>query len=269
MTGIVALLAAGCTSSQHAGAAKETSATTPRQAILLAAEHARLATSFSGSMSMTITGAAEMTMSGTMSVQTRPTLLVTADLSTVVSGGQSVPGGISEIITSKGIYLKMSELSKASGKAWVELPFSEFNGLAGLDLGPMIQQAEGENPLVETQMLASSTDVREIGGGSIDGTAVTEYAGSYPMAAAIARLPAGSRAAAQKDIAVAGFTSATFSIWLDAQQQVRKLNLTEHGTAGNLVLSELVTSINQPVTVQLPAASQVATLPASDLESDQ
>jgi hypothetical protein len=64
-------------------------------------------------------------------------------------------------------------------------------------------------------------------------------------------------------------TSASFEIWLDDQHQVRKLVITEHGTTESVVLSELVTSINQPVSVQVPPASQVATMPASALGSGQ
>jgi len=277
VTGAAALLAAGCASSQHAGVAKakatststSTRATTPRQAILLAAHQARLATSYSANFSMSLTGATGMTMSGTMSAQTRPTLLAEATLPTVVADGQSVPGGIDEVITAKAIYMKMSELSKALGKAWLEMPYSELTTVTGADFGAIFQQIQGESPLQETQELAGPTDIHDMGRTTVDGTAVTEYSGTISVKAALAQLPASARAGFQQEDTKEGITSADFTIWVDGQHQVRKLTVTDHGTQATIVVSELVTSINQPVSVQLPAASQVATIPASELGSGQ
>jgi hypothetical protein len=273
VTGFAACLAAGCASSQHAGAAAKAaqpaSVSSPHQAILLAATQARLATSFSADFTMSVGGTAGMTASGTMSAQTRPTLLVEANLPTVSADGQSVPGGISEIITANALYMKMSELSKVYGKAWLELPFSELKGISSLSLGQLSEQMQSDSPLQQTQMLAGATNVRTVGSTTIDGSAVTEYSGTYPLAAGIAQLPASSRAAVQQELTKAGMTSASFEIWLDDQHQVRKLVITEHGTTESVVLSELVTSINQPVSVQVPPASQVATMPASALGSGQ
>jgi hypothetical protein len=269
VAGVATLIAAGCASSQHAGAAKATSATTPRQAILLAAHQARLANSFSADFSMSSSGTAGMTMSGTLSAQTRPTLLIEANLPTVVEDGQSLPGGIAEIINAKAIYMKMSALSKATGKAWLEMPFSELNTATGADFSAIFQQIQDESPLQETQELAGATGIRDLGRTTVDGTAVTEYAGTVSAKAALAQLPASARAGFQQDDAKAGITSVGFTIWMDGQHLVRKITVTDHGTAANIVVSELITSVNQPVRVQFPAASQVATIPASELGTGQ
>jgi hypothetical protein len=269
VTGAAALLAAGCASSQHAGAPKaaSTDAATPHQAILLAAHQARLATSFSADLTMTTTGATSTTISGTLSARTRPTVLAEATLPTVDVDGQSVPGGIDEILTAKAIYMKMSELSKAIGKAWLEMPFSELDTASGADFGAIFQQIQNESPLQQTQELAGATDVGDLGATTIGGTAVTEYSGTISVKAALAQLPASARAGFQQDDAKAGVTSTAFTIWVDGQHQVRKLTITDHGTQTTVVMSELITSINQPVSVQFPAASQVATVPASALGS--
>jgi len=267
-TGIAALLAAGCASSQHAGAPKAASVMTPRQAILLASSQTRQVNSLSTAITVTISGSAAMTMRGTMSLQVRPTLLAELNAA-VVSDGQSLPGGITEIIGAKAFYLKMSALSKELGKAWLEVPYSEFDSATGIDVSSLLQQVQNDSPLQQTQELAGASDVRDLGSTSIDGTRVTEYSGTVSTKAGLAQLPASERAGAQQDFEQAGITSIDFTVWLDGQQQVRKITVTGRGTKETVVTSELITSINQPVSVQFPPASQVATIPASELGSGQ
>jgi hypothetical protein len=61
--------------------------------------------------------------------------------------------------------------------------------------------------------------------------------------------------------------SETFKIWLDNQQQVRKLITSDRGSQEQATSTIQVTSINQPVSVALPPASQTATVPASALNN--
>jgi len=267
-TGIAALLAAGCVGSQHAGAtAGAASVTTPHQAILLAASQSRRVNSLSMSLAMTISGSIGMTMRGTMSLQVHPTLLAELNVSSMVSGGQSVPGGMTEIIGTKAFYLRMSVLSKEFGKAWLEVPYGDVD--LGVDVASLLNQMQNDSPVEQTQELAGAGDVRDLGSTTIDGTAVTEYSGTFSTNAGLAQLSAGERAASQQEFEQAGITSVDFNVWLDGQQQVKKITITGHGTKETVIVSELITSINQPVSVQFPPASQVATLPASDLGSGQ
>ena len=96
------------------------------------------------------------------------------------------------------------------------------------------------------------------------GVPVTEYTGSFSVASALAKLPisAGTRATGQA-LASARITSASFQVWLDGQQQVRKIAVTEPGGLESTTITTTVTGINQPVTVQLPPAAEVYPLPAS------
>jgi len=106
--------------------------------------------------------------------------------------GQSLPGGIEEIINSSVIYLKLAQVAKETGKAWVEIPASELSEISGGNLGQLLQN-NNSDPLVQTQMLASSTNVKKVGTTTLNGVPVTEYAGTYPISAGLARLPASER----------------------------------------------------------------------------
>jgi hypothetical protein len=173
---------------------------------------------------------------------------------------------MSEIITDKSVYLKMAALTQElGGKQWVELPYSELQQSTGINVGELLNQVQGNNPLVQTQMLAAAKDVRDAGTQTVDGVVTTHYTGTYPVAAGLAKLPASLRSMAQQQIQKLGLRSAQFNVWIDGQHQTRRLIMVEHGTGETVTVTLNVTGINQPVNVSLPPASQVATIPASAL----
>ena len=284
-TGVLALLAAGCSASGSSGTFKPSgssgssrsagssgsasggeaaSAVSPLTAITLAADQAKKITSFASTMSIKMSGAASGSMAGTMQVQTKPSLLASADFGTLAMAGQSLPGGMQEILTSKTMYLKMAVLQRELGKPWVQVPFSELQG-AGLNLGQFTSQIQNNNPLVQTQMLAAAKNVRKVGSETVNGVATTHYTGTYPVSAGLAKLPASARATAQKQLQSLGVQTVQFDVWIDGQHQTRKLVVTERGGQEQVSVTMNVTGINQPVDVAIPSASQVATVPASAL----
>jgi hypothetical protein len=269
--GAVALLAAGCgggsSAAQHGSSgASGQSGLSPVQAIALAATQAKQTTSFATDLSIKMTGSTAVSMSGSMALRSKPSLLATADFSSISAAGQSVPGGMSEIITDKSVYLKMAALTQElGGKQWVELPYSELQQSTGINVGQLLNQVQGNNPLVQTQMLAAAKNVRDAGTQTVDGVATTHYTGTYPIAAGLAKLPASLRSMAQQQIQKLGLQSAQFNVWIDGQHQTRRLIMVEHGTGETVTVTLNVTGINQPVNVSLPPASQVATIPASAL----
>jgi hypothetical protein len=270
--GAAVLAVAGCSAAggtAKSGAAAKSGGTTTAtltaaDAVHLAAAQAQKATSFSATMSLraTGTGSSGMTMDGTMSGTTRPSLLVDANFPTVSASGLS----ISEILTSSALYIRMSPLSSLTGKPWAEVQLSGFK-VGGVSFGQLIQQAQGDSPLTQTQLLAGANDVHKAGRTTIDGVPVTEYTGSYSVQAALNQLHGASTAQLRQELVSEGFSTAGFQVWLDNQQQVRKLIVTEHSSKASVALSMVVTSINQPVSVQLPASAQVAVIPASALNS--
>lgn len=256
------LLAAGCGGGGMHQAAQALSA---RQEITLAANQAKQVNSFGVTLNVTMSGTASGTMAGTMHVRTRPSLLAEADISTIDVGGQSLPGGMHEIVTDRSIYLKMAALSRELHKPWVKISFSEMQQGAGINVSQLIQQVQNNNPLVQTQMLAAAKDVRAVGTQTIDGVSTTHYTGSYPASAGLAKLPASERAAAEKGLRTLGVKTVGFNVWIDGQHQTRKIVVAETGSVENMTMTMQVTGINQPVSVTLPPASQVAVIPASAL----
>lgn len=266
--GLTAVLVAGCsgTTPQTHPASRAAAAPSPGQAIELAAAHARLANSVTANLTMQGSGSAPMTMSGSLSEVLRPNLAAELDFPSMSVSGQSLPGGMSEIITGNAAYLKLSVLSQLTGgKSWLKVSFSELDKALGVNFEQLIQQAQNNSPLTQMQLLAGATGVRVVGTGTIGGVPVTEYSGSYTMSAALKRLPASLRSQVEQQATKAGIRSVSFNAWLDSQQQVRKLVLVEHGTMEDMTVTMLVTSINQPVSIQLPPAADVATIPQSAL----
>ena len=269
-----ALAAAGCSSSSSAahssgGAAarpssgSSSSPVSASEAIQLAAQHAQQVTSFAATMNVQATGLEKLSMAGTLQEQTQPAPAIVANFTTVSAQGQTVPGGMQEIINSSALYLKMAQLARQTGKPWIKIPASEISKASGASFGQLLQQDSSGNPLVKTAMLASSTNVKKVGTATVDGVQTTEYTGSYPISAGLAKLPASARAKIAPQIQSMGLQTENFTVWLDAQQQVRKVVTSDQGSKEQTASTIQVTSINQPVSATPPPASQTATVPAS------
>lgn len=233
-------------------------------ALSLAATQAGKITSYTATVSMTTTGSAASSMHGTMEMQNKPTLIIHEKISGTGGEFAALGGtGMEMILTKTTIYMKMGLLSKMVGKPWVKFDFSKVkNSASGLNLSSLFSQAQTNNPLAEAQLFASSTNVHLVGTATINGVPTTEYTGTYHIGAGLNRLSPSLRKQMQQALSATGMTSSQFTIWVDGQHNVRKLVQTETGSAGTSVTTTmLVTSIDQPVTVQLPPASQVAGMP--------
>jgi len=269
-----ALALAGCSSSSSTPAAKASgspsaspsaASLTATQAITLAGQNAGKVTSFAATVNVHTTGeATTTTISGTLQERTEPSPLVVANFGSVTAQGQALPGGIEEIINSNAIYLKLAQVAKETGKPWVEIPASELSEISGGNLGQLLQN-DNSDPLVQTQMVASSTNVKQAGTTTPNGVPVTEYTGTYPISAGLAKLPASERTRVSQQLQALGVTTEHFTIWLDSKQHVRKVVTSAQGSKVQETSTIQVTSINGPVSAAIPPASQTATVPASEL----
>ena len=256
--GILALLA-GCS----AGAASSTGAsakpTSPRTALLLAAEQTGKLDTMAASYTAQTNGS--QTLASTILVQYKPALLIKA-VANVEASGQSLH--ITEIVSSKAMYLKMAELSKEAGKPWVEIPFSELKGSAGAVFSQLLQNVRNNNPQQQAKMLTASKNVRSLGTHTIDGVRTTEYTGSYTTASALAMLSPSQRKVLGPELKqLTG--PIRFSDWIDAQHQVRRTVITESVSGQQITLTTNTTAINQPVNIKLPPRRRVALIPAGSL----
>lgn len=276
LLGAVAILAAGVTACGSAGSSASTSTTptaqalSPQQAVQLAARTTSNVNSFVGTLSArvnTASGAGDI--SGTFTEQLHPSLLARVDIGAFNMGGQSVPGGMSEVLTANSFYLKTSMLTQAlhTSKPWIEIPFSALSKATGVNLGALLNQLQTSSPLTQTMMFAGATGVRTVGTGVVDGVPVTEYTGSVSMTEAIAKLPASLRTSMGQQVRKTGISSMRFTAWVDGQHRVRKEVITETGSSFSETMTFTIGSINQPVSIQVPSASQTTTLPASILSA--
>jgi len=268
--GAITILAAGCAALGHT-ATSGSGAVTPQsaqQTIRLAAFNAQQVNSFSTTISGTVgVSGSTVQLAGTIQEQTNPSVEAEANFTTLSGAGLSLPGGASEIITSKAVYIKVSELSQAlrTSKPWLEMPLSSLSTATGINFGSLLREAQANNPLTQTQMLTASPDVRKVGTGTVNGVPVTGYAGTFSIAKGLAELPAAARKSVASQLASAGLSTAHFTVWLDAQNQVRKITVSLTSSKLTETVSETITSVNQPVTITVPTSSETYVLPSSIL----
>jgi len=282
VTAVLAAALAGCASassgtgaaaSTSAGASGTAAAANPTDVVKLAAKTTGGANTFTGTMSVQTTAKAgtsssgDLTMAASMAEQLHPSLLAEIKISSLSSGGTTLPGGMTELITPSTLYMNWSVLTQElhTGKPWLAIPLSTLGKSTGIDLTQLLNQAASESPLNQSDMLAGATGVREVGKSTIGGVPVTEYQGTLSIDKGLQQLPAANRAAVQKQVSAAGFTTGTFTVWIDGSNTMRKVVMTEQGRALTEVVSMTITSINQPVDITVPAASQTTALPSADL----
>jgi hypothetical protein len=256
--GAVLVLLAGCGSGSPK-AAGGNQQLTAGQAIGLAASQARHVNSYALSVHTRSTGFAAANTSGTMQIRLKPSLLGKIRMNLSLAG-HAVP--VEEILTPHAVYLKLSSLGDVTGKPWIKLSDSGLKHGAGATIGQLLQGIENADPLTQTSMLTASKDMRKVGTQVINGVPTTHYAGSYAIAAALAKVPASMRSLTRPVLKSMGITRVHFNAWIDAQHQLRKMVTTEAGRGSRITTTVVITAINQPVSVSLPPASQVAAAPS-------
>jgi hypothetical protein len=280
LTAILAAALAGCAAASSGTSATSSPANTAApssalDAVQLAAKTTSGASSFTGTMSLQATatsgatGSGSVSMTATMAEQVRPSLQAEVQIGTLSAAGSTLPGGLTELITPGNFYLKWPFLIQELHltKPWLVIPVSAMSKSSGVNLSQIFSQATSSSPLNESQMLAGASDVRRIGTGTIDGVPVTEYTGTVSIDKGMQYLSGSAKAAMQKEVAAAGLSTATFTVWVDGRQVMRKAVITENGTALTEVITVTVASLNRPVSIPIPAAGQTTSLPSGDLGS--
>jgi hypothetical protein len=266
LAGCALMLAAGC-AAKSAGATGTSQAArnsaaphTPRQAVAAAAVHTAGLTSATLTLTEDASGRTSEAISGSIQERLKPSLLVSMQLR-LASGAASETAAV--VLTSNAIYLKSAELARQTGKQWIKVSFSALNR-ASSSVGQLFQSLSKINPARQDLLFAGATNVRDVGTQAIGGVATTQYSGSITASSALATIPPGLRKEVAPELkAITG--TPRFNIWIDAQGHFRKTVL--HETANGQAITTMVvfSSINQPVHIAVPPASQTATLPAGAL----
>jgi len=208
-------------------------------------------------------------MTATMAEQLRPSLLAEIQIGTLHAAGSTLPGGLDEIVTPSTLYMRWSFLTQELhlAKPWLGIPLSSMSKSSGINFSQLFSQATSSSPINESQMLAGATDVRTVAAATIDGVAVTEYTGTLSLDKGIQYLSGSAKSQVQKEITAAGLTTATFTVWIDGKRVMRKAVINEDGTNLTETITVTIDTLNQPVNIAVPAASQTSPLPNSALSS--
>jgi hypothetical protein len=233
---------------------------TARQAIRQAASQSQQVNSMAATLDVHFGGSASQHMTGTIQEQRKPALKVAATFK-IAAAGRVTP--IQEIVTSKDIYFKIAALAATTGKPWVKISLAGLSSATGASFSQLFQNLESSNPLAQARLLGVSKNAHQVGTQVVSGVSTTEYAGSYAAADALRKLTPSSRKLLGPALQALGSTTIRFHVWIDGQHLVRKFVDTET-IGGQLATTTMnVTSINQPLSISLPPAGQISSLPGA------
>jgi hypothetical protein len=259
---IGALAVAAATTAPVAGCSAGTAVLTAAEVIKNVSSQAQRATSVTGTLDMESTGSAGISMQGTLKVRTAPSLAMELNLTKMSANNQALPGGMSEILTSKALYMKIPALAAQTGKPWIKISMAQLNGRTHNAFAGLAQQIKQQDPLSAARMLGASKDVKAEGKATVDGVSTTHYHGTFSFRQALAMLPADMRKFEQQEASALGSGRIAFDVWVDAQNHPRKIVESYDMTSlGHVTMTMRFTSFNQPVSIKAPPASEVGSVP--------
>ena len=226
--------------------------------IKLAAATSQGVRTLTASLSVHSSATSTGSLTGTIAIQLRPSKLIGAHFQ-LVTGSTRVH--LSEILSRDAIYFKDRSFAKSTGKPWIKASFSQLSAKSGISLGSLLQNLEGSNPLDQTVLFTASKDVRVVGPQTVDGVATTEYTGTYSPEKAYKSLSPELRKQLGTMLRNIGTHQVRFHVWIDGQHVIKKADNIEAVRGQTVTTNLLVTSVNQPVKITLPKASQTAPLP--------
>jgi len=196
---------------------------------------------------------------GTLELQTKP--LLAASDATASADGQTT--SIDEIVSTTAVYLKGSLVAAVTGqtrKPWAEMRFARLSGSPGASFASVLLNMPNGDPLTETAMLAAANNVRSLGTQVVNGIRTTHYTGSFTASAGLASLPPALREEVAPLLTMVS-GDIRFDAWIDANHVVRRISEVED-LGGETVHSTMnVTSVNRPVHIAVPPASETVVLP--------
>jgi hypothetical protein len=152
-----------------------------------------------------------------------------------------------------------------AGKTWIKGSAKELAAQGGSELGQFGSFADTDPRDTFAYLKAVSGSIETVGGESLRGVDTTHYRAAVDMTKIESMLPADQRQSLGSLDALlgqTGLTSIPIDVWLDAQQRVRKLELSfELGGTGSQQAGASMTmelyDYGKPLDVSLPPADQV------------
>jgi hypothetical protein len=190
--------------------------------------------------------------------QLKPKLL--GNVSMLISAaGRDMP--LDMIITSSAVYMKApGVMPSQSGKPWAKISLSSLPNAASLH--QLLEQAQNGpagqmGPQAMTKLLTTAKGVHEVGHQVVDGVSTTEYSGDLRLSKIISLMQPAARNLLKPQMAGVKMTS-PLRIWVDGNHITRRVRMSFSIRKIAMSVQVDVTSVNQPVTIVPPPASQVA-----------
>jgi hypothetical protein len=176
---------------------------------------------------------------------------------------------VKEIIKNPYVYVQLPSSATAltGGKPWARANVASYSQSMGMP-NPF---DDNGTPTQTLQMLDASGEVSKLGGESVDGVATTHYHAVVSFSRYAAQAPGAQRAAIVAEgkliSRLTGSSSLPLDVWVDAQDRVRRLNIsmnvcTPAGTLTETIDMRLYDFAPQPV-VTVPPESEVSDVSSS------
>jgi LppX_LprAFG lipoprotein len=270
LTVAATLVLAGCSGDEQptasgpraAASSAPTASAAPAQADIELLRRAALKSAEAGSARVSFessaTGGADVR--GTGSYTLVPPLQGSIDFTSFTVGGQTLPGGMTMLMTPDAYYLRIPALEGQLGKPWAKLALADIAQESGLDLSALTQQAQQGNPMVYLELLQNAGDLEIVGSETVAGVPTTHYRGTVDYAETLDQLTPELRAQLEQQLSAAGTQTATIDVWIDADGTVRQLAQESESTLGPVTVTMTIEEYGVPVDVTPPAEEETADL---------
>jgi LppX_LprAFG lipoprotein len=212
---------------------------------------------------VTLNGSSQATTGSThltARVRLQPDVALTGTVDKLSVGGFTLTSSIPVVYLHSTLYGKVPQQfeSFAGGKQWIKIDLSQAGKRAGVSLDSVVQHAELVDPAQQTKTFTAAKDARKVGEETIDGVTTTHYTGTITVKDALDTLDAQTRANLQRVYTQVGAQKINFDVWVDGQDQARKLTVKLNTSAGeNTTLSIVYSDFGKAVSVSAPPADQV------------
>jgi hypothetical protein len=234
--------------------ASRTAAPKPPQLEVTQAER-QSATARTMSVSFTehVTGPTNVTLTGSAQIQRSP--LRIAEQITLTGSG--LTGQVSAIITSRYIY---AETSKNPGY-WIKLR------LPRVARTTLLQELQNVDPAAQASLLLAASHARRTGNQTVEGVITSRYVASVAPQVALSLLTSAQRARLAPFVSLIS-GDIRYVLWIGPGSELKQLRMTERVLGSRFTVTVTINSINQPVNIVIPQATQVPSSIGSVLASD-
>ena len=118
------------------------------------------------------------------------------------------------------------------------------------------------NPLVQVPLFSQAQNTRMMGHSMMNGMRMSEWGGHYMLSNVLGSLNSQMQPNFQS-MMNSGLSMTRFRAWMDSSHMVRKLVLIEQGANTRIVITLVITSINQPMHIMMPSTTLIFILPGT------